>query len=83
MEIEYDVVKSVRDLQKQGYTPAKIEKNLAELGYNQGQVQEIMDLASGVDKAELQTKSKKVLIVLIVAFAALITLMALAAIFLA
>ena len=80
MEIEYDVVKSTRELQKQGYTVAKIEKTLGELGYNQAQVQEIIDLASGVDKAELQGKSKKVLVVLIVAFAALITLMALAAI---
>jgi len=80
VEIEYDVVKSTRELQKQGYTVAKIEKTLGELGYNQAQVQEIIDLASGVDKAELQGKSKKVLVVLIVAFAALITLMALAAI---
>ncbi len=81
MEIEYDVVKSVRDLQKQGYQLASIEKNLTEMGYTSKQTQEIIDLATGVDQAELQTKAKKMMLIMALSFILLVILMAMYAIF--
>lgn len=83
MDIEYDIIKTVRELQKQGYSQQKIEKNLLEMGYTQKQVDEIMDLSVGVDQAEFQSKAKKIFLVLIAGFVLLVIFMTVYALVLA
>ena len=82
MEVDYDVIKTVRELQKQKHDDGTIEEKLGEMGYSQGEVKEIMRLATGVDDVESEGQAKKVLVALVGGFIVLVVVMAVYAIFL-
>ena len=79
-EMDYDVLKSVRELQHQGYKDNEIEKNLIEMGFSESKALDVMDLARGVDTVEGKGKAKTVLLALAGGFVALLILMALYAV---
>ncbi|MFC2174906.1 hypothetical protein ACFLQ2_03515 [archaeon] len=76
MEIDYDIVKTVRELEKAGHSDETIEEKLGELGYSESEILEIMRLSSGVDATEGQNKAKMALMALGGGFVALVVLMA-------
>ena len=82
MEVDYDIVKTVHELEKQGHNDDEIEEKLIEMGYSQSEIKDIEQLAGGVDAVESEGKAKKVLIALFGGFVVLVLVMAVYAIFL-
>lgn len=83
MEIDYSIIKTVRELEKAGHDDATIAGKLSEMGYSVADIERIMEMASKVDGIEAEGKAKRVLIALAGGFVALVIVMAAYAIFLA
>jgi hypothetical protein len=80
VEIEYDIVKTVRDLQRGGSADEVIERKLGEMGYSEAETAEVMRLASRVDSVEKGEQSKKFLLAIGAGFVALVVFMAICAV---
>jgi len=82
VEIDYDIIKTVRELEKAGHDDAMIVEKLGEIGYNSSDISKIMEMASTVDGVEMEGKAKRVLLALAGGFIVLVVVMAVYAIFL-
>lgn len=80
MEIDYDIVKTVRDLQRGGSADEVIEQKLGEMGYTEAESAEVMRLASRVDHVERGEQSKTFLLAIGAGFVALVIFMAICAV---
>ncbi|MCK4327779.1 MAG: hypothetical protein KAW41_04915 [Candidatus Diapherotrites archaeon] len=76
MDIDYDIIKTVRELEKAGHSEPIIEKKLGEMGFSDSDVLEIMRLAQSVDSVEGQGKAKTALLALGGGFVVLVVVMA-------
>lgn len=83
MDVDYDVVKTVRELEKEGHDDDTISEKLSEMGFSSTEIKEIMELASGVDNVEKESQTKRVMMAFIGGFIVLVVIMAVYAIFLA
>ncbi len=81
VEIDYDIVKTVRELEKAGHGDSTIAAKLKEMGYSPADINRIMEMASKVDGVEAEGKAKKAIIALAGAVAILVVMMAAYAIF--
>ena len=83
LEIDYDIVKTVRELEKGGHDDSTIAAKLKEMGYSPADIDRIMEMASKVDGVEMEGKAKQLLLALAGGFIILVVVMAAYAIFLA